>query len=136
MWQRRGTAAEWSNANPILAAGEIGVQLPPNGSGEPAKMKIGDGVTPWNTLPFGGSIDMSAITAAINALKAELDPFPQYTTPTEAAAAAPVQSVNGMVGNVVIAIPPAGVGEILVADGVSPPVMVTDELETDFLYAG
>lgn len=29
-----------------------------------------------------------------------------------------------------------GAGEILVADGVSPPVMLTNESETDFLYAG
>lgn len=28
------------------------------------------------------------------------------------------------------------IGEILVADGVSPPVMLTDEAETDFLYQG
>ncbi len=28
------------------------------------------------------------------------------------------------------------IGEILVADGVSPPVMLTDDAETDFLYQG
>lgn len=28
------------------------------------------------------------------------------------------------------------VGEVLVADGVSPPVMLTNEEETDFLYEG
>jgi len=28
------------------------------------------------------------------------------------------------------------IGEILVADGISPPVMLTDEAETDFLYQG
>jgi len=33
--------------------------------------------------------------------------------------------------------PPAATGgEILVADGISPPVMLTDEGETDFLYQG
>jgi hypothetical protein len=49
MWQRRGTAAEWSAANPIMAAGEIGVQL--NGT-SPATYKIGDGVTAWTSLAF------------------------------------------------------------------------------------
>ena len=28
------------------------------------------------------------------------------------------------------------IGEILVADGISPPGMLTDEAETDFLYQG
>lgn len=47
---RRGTAAEWTSANPILAAGEKGVEL---GTG---LEKTGDGVTPWNSLSyFGGS---------------------------------------------------------------------------------
>lgn len=32
--------------------------------------------------------------------------------------------------------PPAVSGELLVADGVSPPVMLTDDDETDFLYEG
>ena len=38
------------------------------------------------------------VDAGITALKAEADPFPQYTTDAEAAAAAPVQSVNGYTG--------------------------------------
>lgn len=54
MWQRRGSAAEWSAANPILAAGEIGIEL--GATAEDTKFKIGNGVAPWNTLPyFSGS---------------------------------------------------------------------------------
>ncbi|PBJ83697.1 hypothetical protein CMZ84_04195 [Lysobacteraceae bacterium NML93-0399] len=53
MWQRRGTAAEWEAKNPILEAGEIGVQL-----GElpldPQMFKIGNGITPWLDLAFAG----------------------------------------------------------------------------------
>lgn len=45
---RRGTAAEWSNANPVLAQAEMGIEL---GSGA---YKVGDGVTNWNSLPYGG----------------------------------------------------------------------------------
>lgn len=50
MWQRRDTAANWQSKNPVLAAGEIGVQL---GTGpDDTKFKIGDGVTPWNSVGF------------------------------------------------------------------------------------
>jgi hypothetical protein len=63
---RRGTAAEWRSENPILAAGELGYERdvplaledsadtfdysdPAFGSGA---IKIGDGVTRWNDLPY------------------------------------------------------------------------------------
>jgi len=42
---RRGTAAEWSAANPVLLAGEPGYDTTNN------IIKIGDGVTAWNSLP-------------------------------------------------------------------------------------
>jgi len=42
----------------------------------------------------------AAITAAITAHNAAVDPHPQYTTTAEASAAAPVQSVNLLTGNV------------------------------------
>lgn len=61
--QRRDTEANWTAVNPVLWEGEIGfvqeeVTLKAIG------WKVGDGVTPWNTLPYfsaaGGSgfIDM------------------------------------------------------------------------------
>ena len=43
---RRGTAAEWTSANPVLAAGEMGVESNTN------KSKFGDGTTAWNLLPY------------------------------------------------------------------------------------
>lgn len=43
---RRGTAAQWTSANPILAAGEIGAET------DTSKFKIGDGVTAWQTLGY------------------------------------------------------------------------------------
>ena len=48
---RRDTAANWTSANSILAAGEIGVEY----TSDPLvteKFKIGDGVTAWTTLPY------------------------------------------------------------------------------------
>jgi len=43
---RRDTAANWTTANVVLAQGEPGVDLTNK------KMKIGDGITAWNSLPY------------------------------------------------------------------------------------
>jgi hypothetical protein len=46
MQQRRGTAAQWEAANPVLAAGEIGFEI------DEGKFKIGDGVNQWLDLVY------------------------------------------------------------------------------------
>lgn len=46
MQQKRGTAAEWAAANPILLAGEIGFETDTN------KMKVGNGTNNWNDLDY------------------------------------------------------------------------------------
>ena len=43
---RRGTAVEWVGSNPILAEGEIGVET------DTKKLKVGDGLTVWLSLPY------------------------------------------------------------------------------------
>lgn len=43
---KRGTAARWAEVNPILEKGEPGFVYDSN------LLKIGDGVTPWNDLPY------------------------------------------------------------------------------------
>lgn len=43
---KRGTAARWAEVNPILAQGEPGFVYDVN------RLKIGDGVTAWNDLPY------------------------------------------------------------------------------------
>lgn len=43
---KRGTAARWAEVNPILEQGEPGFVYDQN------RLKIGDGVTPWNNLPY------------------------------------------------------------------------------------
>jgi collagen type VII alpha len=45
---RRGSAAEWAAVNPTLASGEMGIET------DTYSFKIGNGVTPWNLLPYGG----------------------------------------------------------------------------------
>lgn len=55
---RRGTAAEWTSANPTLAAGEMGVET------DTQKFKIGDGTTAWNTLDYGGLVGATGSAGA------------------------------------------------------------------------
>lgn len=50
---RRGTAAAWTAANPVLEAGEPGLETDTN------QVKYGDGVTAWDSLDYAlnGSLD-------------------------------------------------------------------------------
>jgi hypothetical protein len=43
---RRGTATEWTSANPTLLQGEAGLET------NTGRLKYGDGVTAWNSLPY------------------------------------------------------------------------------------
>lgn len=43
---KRGTAARWAEVNPILDQGEPGFVYDQN------RLKVGDGITPWNDLPY------------------------------------------------------------------------------------
>lgn len=43
---RRDQSANWTSVNPVLAAGEAGFEL------DTRLLKIGDGVTAWNNLPY------------------------------------------------------------------------------------
>ena len=55
---RRGTAAQWTSANPTLAAGEWGYETDTN------KGKIGNGSTAWNSLDYIlGVGDIAGVTA-------------------------------------------------------------------------
>jgi hypothetical protein len=55
---RRGTASQWTSANPTLAAGEIGFES------DTFKIKIGNGSTAWNSLQYaagGNQFDTNII---------------------------------------------------------------------------
>jgi hypothetical protein len=49
---RRGTASEWTSANPILAIGEFALEL------DTKRFKIGDGTTLWTALTYS-SLDVN-----------------------------------------------------------------------------
>jgi hypothetical protein len=51
---RRGTSSEWTTANPVLAAGEMGVETNTN------KFKFGNGTDAWTALSYAAS-DSAAI---------------------------------------------------------------------------
>jgi hypothetical protein len=73
---RRGTAAQWTTANPVLASGEVGLEL------DTRKYKVGDGVTSWTSLDYsvaipeshasshqdGGSDEIATTTPGANAI--------------------------------------------------------------------
>lgn len=46
---RRGTAAAATAANIVLAAGQLGVET------DTGRIKVGNGVTAWNSLPYVGA---------------------------------------------------------------------------------
>ncbi len=54
---RRGLAATWTTQNPVLSAGEMGLET------DTKKVKIGDGTTAWNSLGYSvgqtGNIEFS-----------------------------------------------------------------------------
>jgi len=50
---RRDTAFNWSQVNPALQEGEIGIVLnAQDGTGGGGRLKCGDGFTSWNDLPY------------------------------------------------------------------------------------
>lgn len=82
---RKGTAAQWTSANPILLSGEIGYET------DTGKQKIGDGATAWTALAYHydpTGADASGTAAGLIAShEAAANPHPGYLTPTEGDAA-------------------------------------------------
>jgi hypothetical protein len=54
---RRGTASQWTSANPTLAVGEFGYES------DTGKFKIGTGSTAWTSLSYQGAGTVTSITA-------------------------------------------------------------------------
>lgn len=65
--QRRGTAAQWTSANPILSPGEIGFEIDTN------KFKIGDGTTRWASLIYFTADAAAALEDLIDGAPGLLD---------------------------------------------------------------
>ena len=82
MQQRRGTAAQWTAANPILAAGEIGFET------DTSKFKMGNGSSAWSALTyFANAAELAAIIDGapdllntLNELAASIGDDPAFLT--------------------------------------------------------
>jgi len=83
MQQRRGTAAQWTAADPVLGAGEIGFET------DTGKFKIGDGTNQWGSLDYFTTIDEAlgdiidgapAALNTLNELAAALDDDANFAT--------------------------------------------------------
>jgi hypothetical protein len=80
MQQRRGTAAQWTAANPILAAGEIGFET------DTSRFKMGNGSSTWGNLQyFANSAELASLLDGapdalntLNELAAAIDDNPEF----------------------------------------------------------
>ena len=68
---RRDTAANWTSANPTLAAGQFGIETDTN------KLKIGDGSTAWTSLAYftGGGAGSGDVTGPASAVDEQIAVF-------------------------------------------------------------
>ena len=90
MLQRRGTAAEWAAANPVLAEGEIGYEI------DTRIMKIGDGVSEWVDLSLSTLTQSATIMQGPLTLLAptEANHAARLTDVTDATASLPLRVVR------------------------------------------
>lgn len=64
---RNDLAANWTENNPVLGKGEIGIEI------DSKKFKFGDGTTAWNSLPYGAGADIPLASANNNGLMSSSD---------------------------------------------------------------
>jgi hypothetical protein len=89
---RRGTAAQWTSANPTLAAGEWGYESDTN------KAKIGNGSSAWASLSyFGGTGDVTLTGTQTLTNKTLTDPKINLAFDAETASYTAVLANNGQV---------------------------------------
>jgi hypothetical protein len=135
--QRRGTAAQWTAANPILSAAEIGVEIDTN------KFKIGDGTNRWADLVYFTADAAAAINELIdgapdllntlNELAAAIGDDANFVTTmtTNLAAKAPLASptFTGTVSGVTKAM--VGLGNVDNTSDASKPVSTATQAALD-----
>jgi len=63
---KRGTAAEWAAANPVLAAGEPAFET------DTGILRVGDGTTVYTSLPSCNGATVDALLVKLTALNAKL----------------------------------------------------------------
>lgn len=76
---RRGPSGEWTTINPILAQGEVGIEL------DTYRFKIGTGLAQWSTLDYfvAGGATQQELAQMIQDHVDDPNAHPQYITSTE-----------------------------------------------------
>jgi hypothetical protein len=82
MQQRRGTAAQWTSANPVLGSGEIGFET------DTSKFKIGNGTSTWSNLTYFANLNQILDGApdllnTLNEIAAAIGDDPNFITTIE-----------------------------------------------------
>jgi hypothetical protein len=98
---RRGTAAQWTSANPTLAAGEMGIET------DTSRFKVGTGALDWLSLPYGGIQGPTGNTGPTGATGSTGAPS-TITGPTGQTGPTGVQGTNGVSGGLVLFLDTAG----------------------------
>jgi hypothetical protein len=88
---RRGTASEWTSANPTLASGEWGFET------DTLKVKIGNGSTAWTSLAYQGAGDVTLSGTQTLTNKTLTDPKINLAFDAETASYTAVLANNGQV---------------------------------------
>jgi hypothetical protein len=88
---RRGTASEWTSANPTLASGEWGLET------DTLKVKIGNGSTAWTSLAYQGVGDVTLSGTQTLTNKTLTDPKINLAFDAETASYTAVLANNGQV---------------------------------------
>jgi hypothetical protein len=103
---RRGTTSDWSSANPVLSAGEVGVNT------TTTQIKVGDGTSTWNSLSYFAS---GTITSIVPGTGIKLNSA--SSTITGGAATVAIDTAVVMQRSIV-----SGLGQVVVGGGASSPV--------------
>lgn len=104
---RGGTAAEWTASNPILMEREPGIET------NTARLKFGDGVTPWRQLPYAAQAEVDALGMQLDGLSYRMNVL---------------ESTGGGGGG--------GVGGVLTPDGVDPGTFTAVDGDTELVADG
>lgn len=88
---RRGTASQWTSANPTLASGEWGYET------DTGKVKIGNGSTAWNSLAYTGAGDVTLDGTQTLTNKTLTDPKINLAFDAETASYTAILANNGQV---------------------------------------
>src|ERR1700691_6115312 len=102
---RRGLAAPWTSANPVLAQGELGLET------DTDKVKIGDGSTAWTSLSYfagsGGGGSGTVTSVAVESANGFAGTVASSTTTPQITLSTPITGVLKGNGTAILAAVPS-----------------------------